>query len=53
MKKFIKTLKRLLKKHLNKPQFLPYNQIDSHKWESKMEMQHTLSQKVDFKPLEK
>lgn len=48
MKKFMKVLKQLAKKHLNRPQLSSYNQIDSHNWASKMEMRHTLSGKSDI-----
>jgi len=43
MKKIMKSLKELAKKHMNRPQLSLYNQIDSHKWASKMEMRHVLS----------
>jgi len=43
MKTFIKILKRIIIKYLFRPQAPLYSQIDSHKWSSKMEMQHTLS----------
>lgn len=53
MKRFMKVLKQLAKKHLNRPQLSSYNQIDSHNWASKMEMQHTLSGRPVIKPVAK
>lgn len=51
MKSFIKILSTFKRKRKHKPLELLYPPLDSHKWESKMEIRRFISGKPDMKPV--